>query len=131
ISHGKAQFLAEPDVNPDRVMFVSELTLHNLKSEKDNIDEKDFLDRVDILCSLGHNVMISNFHEYYRLVAYLSRLSKLKSGLLVGIPSLQTIFEEKHYTFLPGGILESFATLFSRNVKLFVYPTLREDGTIY
>lgn len=131
ISHGMSQFLAEPDVNADRVMFVSELTLHNLRSDKDNIDEKDFLDRVDILCSLGHNVMISNFHEYFRVVAFLSRLSKLKSGLLVGIPSLQTIFEEKHYTFLPGGILESFATLFSRNVKLFVYPTLRSDGSVY
>lgn len=131
ISQGMSQFLAEPDVNAERVMFVSELTLHNLRSDKDNIDEKDFLDRVDILCSLGHNVMISNFHEYYRVVAYLSRLSKLKSGLLVGIPSLQTIFEEKHYTFLPGGILESFATLFSRNVKLFVYPTLQADGSVY
>jgi len=130
ITHGMEQFLAEPDVNPERVMFVSELTLHNLKSDRDNIDEKDFLDRVDILCSLGHNVMISNYHEYYRLVAYLSRLSKLKSGLLVGIPSLQNIFDEKHYTFLPGGILESFATLFSRNVKLYVYPTLRADGAV-
>lgn len=131
ITHGMEQFLAEPDVNPERVMFVSELTLHNLKSDRDNIDEKDFLDRVDILCSLGHNVMISNYHEYYRLVAYLSRLSKLKSGLLVGIPSLQNIFDEKHYTFLPGGILESFATLFSRNVKLYVYPTLRGEQTIH
>jgi hypothetical protein len=131
ISHGMSQFLAEPEVNAERVMFVSELTLHNLRSDKDNIDEKDFLDRVDILCSLGHNVMISNFHEYFKLVAFLSRLSKLKSGLLVGIPSLQTIFEEKHYTFLPGGILESFATLFSRNVKLFVYPTLQADGSVY
>lgn len=131
ISHGMEQFLAEPDVNAERVMLVSELTLHNLKSDKDNIDEKDFLDRVDILCSLGHNVMISNYHEYYRLVSYLSRLSKLKSGLLVGIPSLKNIFDETHYTFLPGGILESFATLFSRNVKLFVYPTLRADGSVH
>lgn len=131
ITHGMEQFLAEPEVNEERVMFVSELTLHNLKSDKDNIDEKDFLDRVDILCSLGHNVMISNYHEYYRLVAYLSRLSKLKSGLLVGIPSLQNIFDEKHYTFLPGGILESFATLFSRNVKLYVYPTLHDDLTVH
>lgn len=131
ITHGMQQFLEEPDVNSERVMFVSELTLHNLLSEKDDIDEKDFLDRVDILCSLGHNVMISNFHEYFRVVAYLAKMTKLKSGLLLGIPSLQTVFEEKHYTFLPGGILESFATLFSRNVKLYVYPTFKPDGSIY
>ncbi len=131
IEHGTQQFIAEPDVDPEKVLLVSELTLHNLKSEEDAIDEKDFLDRVDILCSLNHHVMISNYHEYFRLVAYLSRLTKLKSGLLLGIPSLQNIFDESHYHFLPGGILESFATLFSRKVKLFIYPTLRADGSIY
>ncbi len=132
IENGTRQFLAEPDVDPARMLMVSELTLRNLQSDdEDNIDEKDFLDRVDILCSLGHMVMISNYHEYFRLVAYLSELTRLKIGLLLGIPSLQNIFEEKYYDFLRGGILESFATLFSRKVKLLIYPTLREDGTIY
>ena len=45
------------------------------------IDEKDFLDRVDILCSLGQTVLISNFHEYYKLVSYLSKITKLKMGV--------------------------------------------------
>jgi hypothetical protein len=131
ISNGQKQFLAEPDVDESKVVLVSELTLHNLKGGDRDIDEKDFLDRVDILCSLGHMVMISNHHEYFRLMAYLSRLTKLKVGLLLGSPSLQDIFEEKHYEFLPGGILESFATLFSRKVKLFIYPTLQADGSVY
>lgn len=132
IENGTRQFLAEPDVDPARVLMVSELTLRNLQADDaDNIDEKDFLDRVDILCSLGHMVMISNYQEYFRLVAYLSELTRLKIGLLLGIPSLQNIFEEKYYDFLRGGILESFATLFSRKVKLLIYPTLREDDTVY
>ena len=130
IDNGLKQFLEEPDVDSSRVIMLSELTLHNLKANDQGIDEKDFLDRVDILCSLGQNVMISNYHEYYRLVAYLSRLTRLKIGLIMGIPNLEYIFEEDHYGFLPGGILESFATLFSRKVKLFVYPTLR-DGEVY
>lgn len=130
LENGLKQFQAEPDVDAERVVTVSELTLHNLKANEQGIDEKDFLDRVDILCSLGQTVMISNYHEYYRLVAYLSRLTKLKIGLILGIPNLEYIFEENHYEFLPGGILESFATLFSRKVKLFVYPTLR-NGSIY
>jgi len=131
ISNGQRQFLAEEDVDESKVVLISELTLHNLKAGDRDIDEKDFLDRVDILCSLGHMVMISNHHEYYRLVAYLSRLTKLKSGLLLGSPNLQDIFEEKHYQFLQGGILESFATLFSRKVKLYIYPTLQPDGSVY
>ncbi len=131
INEGKKLFLAEPDVDESKVIQVSELTLHNLKGSERDIDEKDFLDRVDILCSLGHVVMISNYHEYYKLAAYLSRLSKLKAGLLLGSPSLRSIFEEKHYEFLPGGILQSFATLFSKKIKLYIYPTLQEDSSVY
>ena len=131
IDNGLKQFKEEPDVDNSKVVMLSELTLHNLQSNSTGFDEKDFLDRVDILCSLGQTVMISNYHEYFRLVSYLARLTKLKIGLIVGIPNLEYIFEESHYEFLAGGILESFATLFSRKVKLFVYPTLRPDGSVY
>ena len=130
IDNGLKQFREEPDVDLERVLLLSELTLHNLKANEQGIDEKDFLDRVDILCGLGQTVMISNYHEYYRLVAYLSRLTRLKIGLIMGIPNLEYIFDEAHYHYLAGGILESFAALFSRRVKLFIYPTLR-NGHIY
>ena len=46
--------------------------------------------------------------------------------MVLGYPNLEYIFSEEHYKDLDGGILESFATLFSRKVKLFIYPTLRE-----
>ena len=133
LNTGVRQFLQEPDVDKTNVEVVAELTLQALK-ERDadptaEIDEKDFLDRVDILCSLGQTVLISNFHEYYKLVAYLSKITKLKMGVVLGYPNLEYIFSEEHYKDLPGGILESFATLFSRKVKLFIYPTLR-DGLI-
>ncbi|MGY4537108.1 hypothetical protein ACVW0P_001524 [Mucilaginibacter sp. UYNi724] len=131
---GVEQFLDEPDVDKDNVVVITELTLQSLKErdadENADIDEKDFLDRVDILCSLGQNVLISNFHEYYKLVAYLSKITKLKMGVVLGYPNLEYIFTEEHYRNLPGGILESFATLFSRKVKVFIYPTLR-DGQIW
>ena len=134
LSTGVKQFVQEPDVDKDNVVVITELTLQALK-ERDadptaEIDEKDFLDRVDILCALGQTVLISDFHEYYKLVAYLSKITKLKMGMVLGFPNLEYIFSEDHYMDLPGGILESFATLFSRKVKLFIYPTLR-NGIIY
>ena len=134
LSTGVKQFVQEPDVDKDNVVVITELTLQALK-ERDadptaEIDEKDFLDRVDILCALGQTVLISDFHEYYKLVAYLSKITKLKMGVVLGYPNLEYIFSEDHYQDLPGGILESFATLFSRKVKLFIYPTLR-NGIIY
>lgn len=127
LQNGQKQFMQEPDVDKSKVVVMSELTLQALTEGDAAIDEKDFLDRVDILCSLGQMVMISNYHEYYKLVAYLSKLTKMKLGLIIGYPNLEYIFEESHYQDLTGGILESFATLFSRNVKLFVYPTLRDN----
>lgn len=129
LNTGVQQFLEEPDVDKENVVVLTELTLQSLKERNADltadIDEKDFLERVDILGSLGQTVMISNFHEYYKLVAYLSTITKLKMGVVLGYPNLEYIFSEDHYKTLPGGILESFATLFSRKVKLFIYPTLR------
>ena len=133
LNTGVQQFLEEPDVDKDNVVVLTELTLQGLKERNADltadIDEKDFLDRVDILSALGQTVMISSFHEYYKLVAYLSTITKLKMGVVLGYPNLEYIFSEEHYQGLPGGILESFATLFSRKVKLFIYPTLR-NGVI-
>ncbi len=134
LNTGVKQFMEEPDVDKNNIVVITELTLQSLKErnadETAEIDEKDFLDRVDILCSLGQTVLISNFHEYYKLVSYLSKITKLKMGVVLGYPNLEYIFSEEHYQELPGGILESFATLFSRKVKLFIYPTLR-DGVIW
>ncbi|HTN38250.1 MAG TPA: hypothetical protein VL053_14315 [Arachidicoccus sp.] len=128
LNNGVKQFLEDPKIDPARLLVITELTLQGLKDrnagDTGEIDEKDFLDRVDILCALGQTVMISNYHEYYKLVAYLSKITKLQMGIVLGYPNLEYIFGEEHYLDLPGGILESFATLFSRKVKLFIYPTL-------
>jgi len=86
-------------------VFYLELTLRNLEDGTNQIDEKDFLDRVDILCSLGQTVLISNFHEYFKLVAYLSQFTKLRMALIMGMPNLEYIFDETHYKDLPGGII--------------------------
>ncbi|MEA3188507.1 MAG: hypothetical protein QOD99_2337, partial [Chthoniobacter sp.] len=38
------------------------------------------------------------------------------------------LFEEKYYTQLPGGTLESFGRLFKNDLKLYIYPLRRKDG---
>ncbi|MFQ3576249.1 MAG: TonB-dependent receptor, partial [Cytophagales bacterium] len=118
------QFKKDQEVisNGQKVVQIAELTLKNLQTDI-GVDDKDFLDRADILCKLGMNVMISNYQEYYRLVAYLSNITRNKIGIVLGIYNLMEIFNDEYYKNLKGGILESFATLFSRNVKLYVYPT--------
>ena len=132
---GRRHFKKEPDVDKNKIVVITELTLSDLQSEGE-INEKDFLNRVDIICSLGQNVMISNYQEYYRLVSYLSDINKgRKIGIILGIYNLQRVFEEKYYTNLRGGILEAFGILFGNNVKIYVYPSKKvdsqENGELY
>ena len=46
----------------------------------------------------------------------------------MGVPSLREIFDEKYYTDLEGGILESFGRLFKNDLKLYVYPSRPNPG---
>lgn len=121
-------FKNEPDVDKSKMLVLTELTLNDLSAEG-AIDEKDFLYRADIICSLGQTVMISNYFEYYRVANYLSKVTKGKKiGIIMGIYALVKIFEEKTYQNLRGGILESFADLFGNNIKLYIYPALKKEG---
>ncbi|NJO04060.1 MAG: hypothetical protein HC880_22435 [Bacteroidia bacterium] len=133
LRRGYEQFSREEDVQKDKIVILTELTLNDLRMDHHEIDYQDFLDRVDILSSLGCTVMISNYQEYYRLVSYFSQFTKEKIGIVLGIYALEMIFDEKYYQHLTGGILESFSTLFSRNVKLYVYPAYQKDrpGELY
>ena len=124
----RRHFKHESDVDRNKIVLISELTLNDL-SPDGRIDERDFLHRADILCSLGQNVLISNYFEYYRLVDYLSKITKGKKiGITMGVYALQKVFEEKTYENIRGGILECFASLFGSNVKLYIYPALKKDS---
>ncbi len=124
----RRHFKHESDVDRANIVLISELTLNDLSADG-TVDERDFLHRADILCSLGQNVLISNYFEYYRLVDYLSKITKGKKiGITMGIYALQKVFEEKTYENIRGGILECFASLFGTNVKLYIYPALKKDS---
>jgi len=114
-------FLQENRVEKDRTEVIFEITLSNLRAEGE-IDEEDFMDRAELLCSLGHTVMISRFQEYYKLVEYFARFSKMRMGLAMGVNNLVDIFDEKYYRHLSGGILEAFGKLFFKDLKVYLYP---------
>jgi hypothetical protein len=119
----QATFVQEPNVQGEEVLTLMEMTLKNL-TEGDKIDHRDFLERVDILASMGKTVLISNLGEYHRLAAYFFRYTKKMIGLAMGVPTLKEIFDEKYYADLAGGILESFGRMFKNDLKLYVYPLL-------
>ena len=118
-------FMDQPDVNEDNTEILFEITLSNLSSDGE-IDERDFLDRADIIGSLGYNVLISNFSEYYKLVHYFTEFTKntTKIGLGMGVNNLLEVFNPTYYENLPGGIMEAFGKLFKKNVVVYLYPYL-------
>ena len=126
IMKGYKMFEAEPKVESENIQVLFEITLNNLRSEGD-IDEKDFLDRADILCSLGQTVLISNYMKYYKLVEFFSRYSIKRMGIIMGTNNMIDVFDEKYYRDLNGGILEAFGILFSRDLKLYLYPWNNHD----
>lgn len=132
IEKGKAEFLKEQGIKEDNVSVVFELTLKDLTADG-KISDKDFVDRAELLGTLGYTVMISNYLKHYKMVDYLSTLARgHMMGVIVGIYNLQTIFDERYYDNLPGGLLEAFGRGFGHDVKMFVYPAHNvESGELY
>lgn len=122
-------FCKEPDVNRDDVIVLSEMTLQNLQDGSE-INVEDFLQRIDILCALGKNVMISNHGEFFKLAQYLFKMTSKPVAVALGVPTLQQIFNEDYYENLEGGILEAFGRLFRNDMRMYVCPALDDDGGV-
>ncbi|MGB5376904.1 TonB-dependent receptor [Muriicola sp.] len=114
-------FIREQTVEEENTIVMFEITLSNLRASGE-IDEQDFMDRAELLCSLGTTVLISKFQEYYKLVEYLGNFTKARIGLTMGVNNLVEIFDEKYYRHLSGGILEAFGKLFFKDLKVYLYP---------
>lgn len=128
IRTSKELFENDEDYLPTNSLFFCEISLRNLLSEKGEVDEHDFLNRVDMLNAIGQNVMVSDFGKYYELVELFTQFRLKKLRLLIGVPVLESIFDEKYYLNLKGGILEAFGKLFPDNIKLYIYPTMNKGS---
>ncbi|NNC76352.1 MAG: TonB-dependent receptor [Woeseiaceae bacterium] len=106
---------------------IMEISLHTL-SDNGEVCLDDFVSRADVLATTGNTVMISDFPEYYRLAAYLSRCTDRPIAMAMGLSTLQSLFDEKFYSNLEGGVLESLGRLFKNRIKLFVYPQKNRDS---
>lgn len=115
-------FEQEEDTEVGETISIMEITMNNLHTQGDQIDLQDFISRAEVLEAAGHTVMVSDFPEYHRLAAYLSRYTQRRIGLTMGAYSLAELFHEHYYEELAGGILEGFGRLFKNNVKLYIYP---------
>lgn len=103
------------------VLPLMEMTMQNLQTDG-HINEKDFLARVETLCALGQNVMISNFFLFFDLKRFLRRYTPQMMAMVVGADKLEKLFHEEHYKNLEGGLLEGLGKLLETRTKLYIYP---------
>ncbi len=129
LDRAMAMFVEREGLRSDEPEVLMEITMKNLLSGG-SLDMADFLARVDMLGSLGRTVLISQHAEFFRLVSYLRLYTERPIGLPLGVPALAEIFQPDYYSDLEGGMLESLGRLFKQNVRLYVYPLLKPDGTL-
>ena len=141
IKNGYNHFIKERKVKEKDLQVLFEITLTNLATKTkrladDNLEDvdvkkikdQDFLDRVDVLCSIGQTVLISNYGRYYKLLDYFSRFTDKRMGIILGVMNLKDIFNEKYYKHLDGGILEGIGKMFNQDLKVYVYPYKSEKN---
>ncbi len=127
IRSAREHFSAEPEVQSGKMVELMEITMRNLLSTG-KIDLTDFLARADVLAAVGKVVMISDYFEYYRLAAYLTRYTAGPLAVTMGLSSVLDLFQERYYAGLEGGILEAFGKLFTKDLRIYVYPIRDADG---
>lgn len=121
LENGIKQTAHDFKLKPEDIIVLMEMTMSQL-TENDKVDKKDFLDRVDTLCSLGHHVLISNFSLFAQLHNELRRFTDQYISMVIGATTLPDLFNKSFYARYAGGILSAFGHLFDDKSRLFVFP---------
>lgn len=121
IEDSLAIFKRDEDYKRDNTIAFCEISLKYFIHDE-QLDENDFLNRVELLNMVGQNVMVSNFYRYFKLVDYFAQFKMIKLRIVVGLPTFDKILDSSQYTDMRGGLLEAMGTLFQHNVKMYLYP---------
>ncbi len=121
------QFREDAGPESNKCFLLTEITMDNLLSDGD-LDEKDFLDRADLLCELGQTVVISSCTKQQKLINYFKDYKIKKLGLVTGVRELLEMINNTYYQNQDGALLSAFGSLFTRNVAFYIYPALQEGS---
>ena len=108
--------------DPGEMREIMEITMNNLR-DRGSAEDSDFLARVDLISAVGKMVLVSDIGAFHALGEYLAERRVEATALVLGVPLFRELFNESHYKSLGGGVLEAFGRLFTRGVRLYVYPT--------
>ncbi len=122
------QFCDDPKVDSEHAELMAELTLEHLTREG-QIKPKDFLARSEMLCAMGHKVIVSDCSNHVSLIQYLADYKIPHLALVIGVRELSKLISEKYHQHADGMLLTEFGQLFTKNIQVYAYPALSDDLT--
>jgi len=128
IENSYNQFKEETSLHDEKLNLMMEMTMDYLKGEDKEINEKDFLERADMLSALGHKVLLSDCANHEMLINYLSDYKISNLGLVIGARELQAIITDKYSQNQDGRLLVAFGELFSQNIRIYAYPAQNPES---
>jgi hypothetical protein len=117
---GLKRFALDIDAESDPIELM-EMSIHNLLDDKTFVAD-DYLARIELINHIGKTVMVSNRSAFHKLAKHVRRNTPKPIGIVLGVPLLKEIFDERYYEDLEGGLLEGVGRLFKRDIRLYVYP---------
>lgn len=120
------KFSRDASYTEENTISFCEIALNNLMQGQD-LDENDFLNRVDILNAMGQCVMVSKFTRFFSLTEYFTQFKMDRLRLVMGTPTFLKVLDKKYYEDLRGGLLEAMGRMFSKNMKIYIYPTVDHE----
>lgn len=124
------QFCEENKIKEETGHLLLEITYKGGHYDPYFDDEKDFLDRADILNSLGHSIIISNHSDRIKLIKYLSEYKLKHIGIALGAKKMQKYIHLTYERYKNTRLLAQFGKLFRDNVTVYVYPSVFETKNV-
>jgi hypothetical protein len=121
LTAAKKRFREGSGSQADEAVSLAEISTKNVL-DPTHYTPDDLLARIDTLSAVGLPVLVTDFPEFYRVEAYLSRYSKRDLLFVVGAELLAQAFREEYFEKLDGGVFEALGRLFKRWVRIVVYP---------
>lgn len=124
---GIKQFSEELGIMDQSVFLLLEITIDDLMSGGD-INEQDYLERIELLTAMNKVVVISNCKQHQKFINYLLDYRIKNVGFVMSIWHLKDIIHEKYENNKDSRLLASFGAMFSKEVRIYAYPAIDEDN---
>lgn len=127
LEKGKTSFKKILGKDSGEILVLPEISMNNLR-DRGEVDNEDFLARVDLLTVLDCPVLITNFQDFAGLNDFISTYSRAQVAFVMGYYSISELFDHKNYLSVKDGILGSLGRLTGHNTRIMVYPSKQDEG---